>query len=689
MAKFERRAVLQSIQNPNLEAAQATERLRESFSKARDFGLITREYQRVEEAKAAAAEQEYVPGAPLGNLSPSTSYGRAFNQANEAGYIAATKNAYMDKLDQLSRQYADNPDGFTKTADAYRKSMIQNLPAEVRTQVSYDFDQTVNSNLFSIRDTAAKNAIAQTSFELAKVGDTMLGELAKAARKGDQKYLAHNAEQYNLSVVAPLKALGQTKEANAALSAYQTTVIENTYLGEYERAEAAGTGADYIMKFMDNPPKDMTLDEADELTKKMTALNKRRRTLESAKQADMTTEQELDVSKSLVDIARGKLTGETAIKTLDDYLKKNWITREKHTSSLIALGKVEDEITKKNQKFAQISRNVGSGNGAFVEQKDADEYYEEHYTPKVQVLPPEDRMTADINLVRNLKKVPKGMKTQLNALVMSDNPDNIALAAQYADGFDDVPGLLDSTFDKNTQAMIATMVDLSPNMKPNEAVQLARKITDPRDKARIDAITEELKERKLETYQSEVISELEDKFMGLFGGADVMSFNKDQMTSEYKSVYDAFRKEGLSHDKSKEKAAKTLKRNWKEFNGYVMRNSPVDFYSVNGETDYIMKQLVKDVATETIGATPVPKENLFLVSDERTSREASTGKPTYRVFYRDESGSIIPMMGFRWSPDIEKEKNRILEANKRKLDRTEREKRVDEVLGNESLMNIK
>jgi hypothetical protein len=47
------------------------------------------------------------------------------------------------------------------------------------------------------------------------------------------------------------------------------------------------------------------------------------------------------------------------------------------------------------------------------------------------------------------------------------------------------------------------------------------------------------------------------------------------------------------------------------------------------------------------------------------------------------------MMGFRWSPDIEKEKNRILEANKRKLDRTEREKRVDEVLGNESLMNIK
>ena len=136
-----------------------------------------------------------------------------------------------------------------------------------------------------------------------------------------------------MSVVEPLKALGQTKEANAALSAYQTTVIENTYLGEYERAEAAGTGADYIMKFMDNPPKDMTLDEADELTKKMTALNKRRRTLESAKQADMTAEQELTVSKSLADIARGKLTGETAIKTLDDYLKIRILYALKNSST--------------------------------------------------------------------------------------------------------------------------------------------------------------------------------------------------------------------------------------------------------------------------------------------------------------------------------------------------------------------
>ena len=141
--------------------------------------------------------------------------------------------------------------------------------------------------------------------------------------------------------------------------------------------------------------------------------------------------------------------------------------------------------------------------------------------------------------------------------------------------------------------------------------------------------------------------------------------------------------------KAKDKAVKTLRRNWKEFNGYIMRYSPVDFYAVNGETDYIMKQLVKDVATETIGATPIEKKDLFLVSDERTSREASTGKPTYRVFYRDESGSIIPMMGFRWSPDIEGERNRIMEANKRKLQRTEQQKQVEEVLSSEALMNIK
>jgi hypothetical protein len=86
-----------------------------------------------------------------------------------------------------------------------------------------------------------------------------------------------------------------------------------------------------------------------------------------------------------------------------------------------------------------------------------------------------------------------------------------------------------------------------------------------------------------------------------------------------------------------------------------------------------MKQLVKDVATETAGATPIAKSDLFLVSDERTSREASVGKPSYRVFYRDEYGSIVPMMGFRWTPDIEGERKRIMEANKRKLQQQEQD----------------
>ena len=344
------------------------------------------------------------------------------------------------------------------------------------------------------------------------------------------------------------------------------------------------------------------------------------------------------------------------------------------------------KIAEQQRKYRQTSQNIASGNGAFVEQKDADEYYEKHYEPKVVAADPVTRKEADVNLVRSLKKVPAKMKSELNALVASQDPNNIALAAQYADGFDDIPGLLDSTFDKNTQAMMETVVDLLPNMKPNEAVQLAQKITDPRDRARIDAISEQLKEKKIEDYQSEVKSEMEG---WLWFGPDVKSFNQDQLTSEYKSVYEAFRKEGLSVGKAKDKAVKTLRRNWKEFNGYIMRYSPVDFYAVNGETDYIMKQLVKDVATETIGATPIEKKDLFLVSDERTSREASTGKPTYRVFYRDESGSIIPMMGFRWSPDIEGERNRIMEANKRKLQRTEQQKQVEEVLSSEALMNIK
>jgi hypothetical protein len=686
MARFERRATLTSIQSPTTEEAQATEQLRESFRKAGEFSTLIWEQERVSQAQKDAAEQEFVPGAPLGNLSPATSYGRAFNTANEAGYVAATKNAYMDKLDQLSREYASDPQGFTKMTDSYRQSMIENLPAEIRTKVAFDFDQTRNSNLFSIRDTAAKNALAEATAQITQTGNIYLGEAAKAARKGDQKYLAYQSEEYRANVVEPLRAEGLVKEANAALSNLQTSIIENTYLGEYERAEQAGTGAQFITDFMTKPPTGLTPDEVDDLSTKMTTLNKRYRTLEAAKQADMTTEQELQVSKDLASIQSGRLSGQSGIDKLDGYLKKGWITRSTHTSNLAAMQKAEDELLAKQRQYQQVSQNIATGNGAFVEQKDADTYYEEHYAPKVAAADPVTRKEADINLVRNLKKVPAKMKSQLNALVSSQDPNNIALAAQYADGMDDIPGLLDSTFDKNQQAMMETVVSLLPNMGPNEAVQLAQKITDPRDKARIDAITEQLKERKYEDYQSEVKDEMDG---WLWFGPDVKSFNQDQMTSEYKSTYDGFRKSGLEHEAAKKKAVKTLQRNWKEFNGYIMRYSPADFYAVNGETDYIMKQLVKDVATETMGATPIPKNKLFLVSDEVTSREASTGKPSYRVFYETEDGGVVPMIGFRWTPDIQGEKKRIEEKNRRLLQRTEEEKQLDQVLQSEALMNIK
>ena len=343
MARFERRETLTSIQSPTAEAAQATEQLRESFRTAGEFGLLTYEKQRVEEAKKAAAEQDFVPGAPLGNLSPMTSYGRAFNTANEAGYIAATKNDYMDKLDQLSREYANDPQGFTKMTESYRQSMIENLPAEIRTQVSFDYDQTRNSNLFSIRDNAAKQAIAESTAELDRAGTTMLGEAAKGARKGDQKYLAYQSEQYRTTIVEPLRAQGLVKEANAALANLQTTIIENSYLGEYERAEQAGTGAQYITDFMTKPPAGLTPDEVDDLSTKMTTLNKRYRSLEAAKQADMTTEQDLAVSRDLANMGSGRLTGQPAIDRLDDYLKKGWITRSTHTSSLKAIQDAEDE----------------------------------------------------------------------------------------------------------------------------------------------------------------------------------------------------------------------------------------------------------------------------------------------------------------------------------------------------------
>lgn len=86
------------------------------------------------------------------------------------------------------------------------------------------------------------------------------------------------------------------------------------------------------------------------------------------------------------------------------------------------------------------------------------------------------------------------------------------------------------------------------------------------------------------------------------------------------------------------------------------------FYGV-GDNKFIQDQLKADVEELWRGDF----EGYFLISDDQTAREASIGKPTYRVVVEDDKG-LNPLVGYRWAPDPTKAIEEQMKANQESME---------------------
>jgi len=317
----------------------------------------------------------------------------------------------------------------------------------------------------------------------------------------------------------------------------------------------------------------------------------------------------------------------------------------------------QDELIQKEAAYQNILSGLAEGVPVVAEKKDINEFYETKYVPNLAGKSPEDVLSGTASFIRGTKTVPDALKRELNAMILSENPDQIMNAARVIDAIDDIPGITEQALSTEQRAFISQVIPLMQNQSPAEAVRIAKQITDPANTARIEPRKEILK--KKDNYAAEVSSELDPWF-----GADIKPVNVDQLNSEYKKIYDAYFLSGMTESAAKQQAVKTLKRNWGEFNGYIMKYPPQQFYEVAGDSGYIMDQLVKDIATETIGEFEVTKDQLYLIADERTAKEADIGKPSYRVMIVTDEG-IKPLAGFRWMPDAAAQIKKVQEKNRK------------------------
>lgn len=666
MSRFERQQVLQSIANPAAGEAQATMALADTLQAFGDYGMKKYAEMRVDEAtQEAQAVEPRVQAPELRDKNTLT--GEAYNKVVMAGHAAAIKNDYTRRIKELELEHPDDPVSFQNKLEAYSTELLNGVSPEVRNAVALDIDQTSIAPMLRARQRHEERTVNESVAGIIESADIFSDELANAARDGDLQGVQHNEAAID-EIVNTLEEMGRFDLARKYRNAIDERVDKQIALGQAEKAIASGNGAAYIQSFIDNPPADLTPEQVDSYSATMITMNNRHISLEKQQQAAVSIETSRSISNLKIAAQNGLGDPEQLMDQTEKYFDAKLISESERTSIMNDIISADIKAAEQAEVYSDIAKRLEGDSSMVVDPTDQDDFWDEVLAPQIENMDPVAAEVATVNYVNRMKRVPKGLKAKLETYVMSNDIELMTEAVRIVDKVDQVPGLVDDVFPSHQKAFIKNAVALAQTMDPREAVNEARKLTDPANKARIEAKESEIKDMRKGMGALDYRSEVQKIFDPWGpGGITLDTLHQDQIAKEYQFVFETYFKNGMSKSDAMDEAEKKVKRNWSEWQGQAIKYSPDNYYSVAGSTDYVKDQLYSDAGKQFMFEDMPKKKELVLISTERTARTASTGRPVYNVGVK-RNGSLQIIEGFLWYPDMDKEIKRVERANKKLAD---------------------
>lgn len=529
---------------------------------------------------------------------------KSYNEGLRAAYVASIDRDNRLEISRIAKENESNLIKFNDEVENYRKSVLNNIDPTAKQLVQDSMDSLISANRIRVQ----VNEIERRHQENARQVDDQI-QVAETdalgfARDGDAEAAAESALIAFAGVDAALRA-GFIDESQAAVRKREIErgITEEHKLGglmrtfDDEGEQAAYNELDVLSK---NRPKGFDPEEWDRfIAGAQTELNRKSARLErdavqSAKQAQIAKD------------------------------------------------------------YAAIEARINGDDSQIINPKAADAYYQEKLLPLINGAPEETKDAVVAGFIDALKIVPDSMVQQITNAANSNNPDLLADAARLIDRIDETPGVVNKV-PKDQQAYIMQVVDLMQNMDASEAVDLARRATDPKDKARIEAVESALNER-VKDDPSVYLDDSRSAFGGMFFDPDVNEVSKHKMAKEYRSMFEGFMRAGSTESQAKKKADKYIRRSWGKTKVLgreeVMKYPPEDYYSIGGDVSWIKPQLMADVREEVFGVD-LRAEDVFLMANDRTSRTASAGRPSYAVKVMIDG--VFHAIEDNWMPDIQAE----------------------------------
>jgi hypothetical protein len=274
---------------------------------------------------------------------------------------------------------------------------------------------------------------------------------------------------------------------------------------------------------------------------------------------------------------------------------------------------------------------------------------------------PIQRAAQQASFIKSVRIVPTTIKNELQQGVFGNDKDAMIQASDLMTRLNGVAGLGESLFSTEMQVRIKRLNTLASYMDYDLAVQKVNVDTNPANVDRVNARRAEISAspRKFE-------NKYPDEVAGLFGWFDMSSdeLQKSRMVKDYTTLVNEFYAGGAELEEAKEIATELMQNNWGESVFGVMKYKPEDYYGIGkyNSVNYMLDDLYEDLAGPFgMFGLEFKKEDIVLLSDSITAREATLRAPSYQMFIRTNAGLVPATVGGfqRYRPDVLSEKEKI------------------------------
>ena len=392
-----------------------------------------------------------------------------------------------------------------------------------------------------------------------------------------------------------------------------------------------------------------------------------------------------DFSKKLVTAARaGATPAELLDMRYEEYQRLGksdkhkdslggWMSRLKRVKSQVEVnGNLSPEFIKSQKKLAtdamvevQDREKVAlalEGKG-FLDTSDSkqrkvyDDYYRDTLLPMTENMEGYERNAFLAGQIRNVGVAPPSLKAEISGKVRNGSDEDVIEAADlYLQIKENAPNAIADFNEKDLMVVTQVSEAIASGVPPQDAVAAARANMEVENKPLFDFHRKQMKD---EDFQANITREAEGFFNTFipFEGqrVDLNTQVGSALAADYKRAYEQSYLQSGNEKAAKRYAEQIISGRYSmsQFNdGAVMKYAPERYYSTGEDQDWMMEDFRTWRKANYPSFDADDADKYFIQADTQTTREASTGKPTYRVIRLDDRTAIYEPLEKRWSPDV-------------------------------------